>query len=117
MGKLIYATDFEYLPFRFSSLHVQHWLIECNHMDDLVDRGSGKYAHVLQGQSSLSTVKEIIRINETPDMRNVILCHLSADSADPEIMQKEIHEVVGQWCNVSVAEPGMEPIKLSKYPW
>jgi len=85
-------------------------------MDDLVDRDSGKYAHVLQGHSSLSTVKEIIRVNKTSDMHNVILCHLSADNADPEVMKKEIQVVAGQWCNVAVAEPGLELV-LSKYPW
>ena len=85
-------------------------------MDWMVDRDSGKYAHVLQGHSSLSTVKEIIRVNRTPDMRNVVLCHLSADNADPEAMQKEIQEVAGQWCNVAVAEPKLQ-IYLRKYPW
>lgn len=116
MGKLIYATDFEYLPFRFFSMRVQHWLIECNHMDELVDRDSGKYAHVLQGHSSLSAVKEIIRVNRTADMRNVVLCHLSADNADPKIMQKEVQSVAGKWVSVSVAKAGME-LKMSKYPF
>lgn len=116
MGKLIYATDFEYLPFRFSSLRVQHWLIECNHMDDLVDRDSGKYAHVLQGHSSLSTVKEIIRVNKTPDIRNVVLCHLSVDNADPEVMQKEIQEIAGKWVCVETAYAGMK-IPLKRFPF
>lgn len=116
MGKLIYATDFEYLPFRFTSQNVQHWLIECNHMDNMVDCGSAKYEHVLRGHSSLSTVKKIIEVNKTPDMRNVILCHLSQDNADPEIMQEEIQEVSGQFVNVFVAEKGME-IPLGRYPF
>lgn len=116
MGKLIYCTDMEYLPYRFTSQHVQHWLIECNHMDDLVDRDYGKYAHVLQGHSSLSTVKGIIHINKTSDMRNVVLCHLSADGADPEVMQKEVQSIAGKWVNVDVAHAGDKYV-LSKYPW
>lgn len=116
MGKLIYATDFEYIPFRFKTQRVQHWLIECNHMNDMVDSASAKYSHVLKGHSSLSTVKKIIGVNKTPDLRNVILCHLSRDNADPEEMQKQVQEVAGKWCNTVVAEPGIE-LKLSKYPW
>lgn len=116
MGKLIYATDFEYLPFRFISLHVQHWLLECNHMDDMVNRGEAKYEHVLRGHSSLSTVRKIIEVNKTTDMRNIVLCHLSQKNADPDVMQKEIQEVAGPYVNVFVAEKGME-IQLGKYPF
>ena len=116
MGKLIYASDFDYIPFRFKVQRVQHWLIECNHMDDMVNRDSAKYSHVIKGHSSLSTVKKIIEVNKTPDLRNVILCHLSRDNADPVEMQKQIQEVAGKWCNIAVAKAGMG-LKLSKYPW
>lgn len=116
MGRLLYATDYEYLPYRFTSQRINHFLIECNHMDDMVDRASAKYSHVLKGHSSLSTVKKIIEVNKTPDLRNVILCHLSSDNADPDEMQKQIQEVAGKWCNVVVAEPGLK-LELSKYPW
>lgn len=114
MGKLIYATDFEYLPFRFTSLHVQHWLIECNHMDDMVDRASAKYEHVIRGHSSLSTVRKIIEVNKTPNMRNIILCHLSQENADPNVMQVEIQNAAGPYVNVFVAEKEME-IPMGKY--
>lgn len=116
MGKLLYCTDFEYLRYRFTAQRIDHFLMECNHMDDMVDSASAKYTHVLKGHSSLSTIKKIIEVNKTPDLRNVILCHLSRDNADPEEMQKKIQEVVGKWCNVAVAKAEME-LKLSKYPW
>lgn len=116
MGRLLYCTDFEYLPYRFTSYRINHFLIECNHMDDMVDRNSAKYSHVLKGHSSLSTVKKIIEVNKTTDLRNVVLCHLSRDNADPVEMQKQIQEVAGKWCNIAVAKAGMG-LKLSKYPW
>lgn len=116
MGKLIFATDFEYLPFRFTSLHVHHWLLECNHMDDMVDRGSAKYEHVIRGHSSLSTVRKIIELNKTTDMRNIVLCHLSQDNADPDVMIEEIQNAAGPYVNVFVAEKGME-IPMGKYPF
>lgn len=101
--KLLYATDFEYLKFRFTALKINHFLIECNHNDELVDADSVKYEHSLRGHSSLTTVKEFLKVNKTEAMRNVILCHLSRDAADEEKMQKEVMEVVGEGINVQIA--------------
>ena len=115
-GRLLYATDFEYLPYTFKSLKINFFLIECNHQADLADRSEAKYEHSLRGHSEIETVKEIIRVNKTPDMRNVILCHLSDGWSDPETMQKEVQLVAGKWVNVTVAHAGDEYI-LSKYPF
>ena len=113
---LLYATDFEYIPYTFKSQKINYMLLECNHMDDLLERDSAKYEHVLKGHSSISTVRDIILANKTPDLRNVILCHLSSENADPETMQKEVQSVAGKWVSVSVAKAGDEYV-LSKYPW
>ena len=115
-GRLLYATDFEYLPFTFRSLKINYFLLECNHQADLVDRSEAKYEHSLRGHSEIETVKEIIRVNKTPDMRNVILCHLSDGWSEPETMQKEVQSVAGKWVNVAVAHAGMT-VELSKYPF
>ena len=115
-GRLLYATDFEYIPFTFKSLKINYFLLECNHQADLVDRSEAKYEHSLRGHSELETVKEIVRVNKTPDMRNVILCHLSDGWSDQETMQKEVQSVAGKWVRVDVAHAGME-LKMSKYPF
>lgn len=115
-GRLLYATDFEYLPYTFKSLKINYFLLECNHQADLVDRSEAKYEHSLRGHSELETVKEIIRVNKTPDMRNVILCHLSDGWSDPDRMKREVKEVVGKWVRVEVAEKGFQ-CELSKYPF
>ena len=115
-GRLLYATDFEYLPYTFKSLKINYFLLECNHQADLVDRSEAKYEHSLRGHSELETVKEIVRVNKTPDMRNVILCHLSDGWSDPETMQKEVQSVAGKWVRVDVAKAKDEYV-LSKYPW
>lgn len=115
-SRLLYATDFEYLPYTFKSLKINYFLLECNHQADLVDRSEAKYEHSLRGHSELETVKEIIRVNKTPDMRNVILCHLSGGWSDPETMQKEVQSVAGKWVRVDVAHAGAN-VGLSKYPF
>ena len=85
-------------------------------MDDLMDSSSANYVHALKGHSSVSSVRDIILANKTPDLRNVILCHLSSENADPETMQKEVQSVAGKWVNVAVAHAGDEYV-LSKYPF
>ena len=85
-------------------------------MDDLLERDSAKYEHVLKGHSGISTVRDIILANKTPDLRNVILCHLSSENADPETMQKEVQSVAGKWVSVEVAHAGDEYV-LNKYPF
>ena len=115
-GRLLYATDFEYLPYTFKSLKINYFLLECNHQADLVDRSEAKYEHSLRGHSELETVKEIVRVNKTPDMRNVILCHLSDGWSDPDRMKREVQEVVGKWVRVDVAEKG-KIFELSRFPF
>ena len=114
--KLLYMTDWEYCSYIFKRQRINYMVLECNHMDDLMDSSSANYIHALKGHSSLSVVKDFVEVNKTPDLRNIILCHLSSENADPEIMQKEIQSVAGKWVNVDVAKVGMT-VELSKYPW
>lgn len=113
---LLYATDFEYIPYTFKNQRINYMLLECNHMDDLMDSGSANYVHALKGHSSVSTVRDIILTNKTPDLRNVILCHLSSENADPDRMKSEIQQVAGKWVRVEVAEKN-SVVSLSKYPF
>lgn len=105
--KLLYATDFEFIPVTFKSFKIEHWLIECNHIDEIVDHDTGKYEHVLKGHSSLSTVKDVIKTNKHDGMKNIILCHLSSENAHEERMVREIQEIV-PGVNIFVAEKGLE---------
>ena len=108
MGLIIYATDFMHFPYSFRNMNINHFLIECNHMDDTPERGSFKFEHSIRGHSSLSTVKEIIRVNKTTSLRTVTLCHLSDGWGDPDRMQEEIQEVVGEYAKVQIAKTGLE---------
>lgn len=112
----LYATDYEYIPYTFKNQRINYILLECNHMDDSLERDSAKYEHVLKGHSSVSTVRDIILANKTPDLRNVILCHLSSENADPDRMKSEIQQVVGKWVRVEIAEKN-SVVSLSKYPF
>ena len=104
------------MDWSFKSLRLNHMIIESNYdFNDFADIDEFKRSHVGFGHHSLQACKNFIKANKTPDLRTITLIHLSGDS-DPEVMQKEIQAVAGQWCNVAVAEPGLELV-LNKYPW
>ena len=115
-SRLLYSTDMSYLPYRLTSWHINFFLIECNHIMDLVDTTEAKYRHSIGGHSDLSTICELLKVNKTPDMRNVILCHLSDGWSDPDRMKQEVQEVVGKWVAVDVAEKG-KAWEMNKYPF
>ena len=107
--RMLYMTDFSFCKYIFQKLKVQTILIECNHMDDIGEDGNeGKFAHVLRGHSSLSTICEFLRVNKTEALKNVILCHLSETNADESEMLRQVQAVVGNSVNVHIAKKGVE---------
>ena len=101
----------------FKNLHINHMLIECNYVfKDRMHIDKNKIRHVIRGHHSLENCIGFVKRNKTTDLRNIILCHLSSENADPETMQKEVQSVAGKWVNVEVAKAGGEYV-LSKYPW
>ena len=107
--RILYMTDFSFCKYTFTKLKVQTILIECNHMDD-IDEGSNenKFCHVVRGHSSLSTVCEFLRVNQTDELKTVILCHLSETNADESEMLRQVQAVVGNSVNVHIAKKGVE---------
>lgn len=106
--RLLYMTDFSYCAYTFKKLKIQTMLIECNHMDDIAEEDNeGKFCHVLRGHSSLSTVKDFLRVNQTEELKTVILCHLSESNADEKEMLSQVKEVVGETVNVLIAKKGV----------
>ena len=117
--RILYATDFEYLPCSFKNIRLTDMLVECNHQKELVDKGQAKYPHQIKGHCSLDTlIEKVIKENMTSDLRTVILCHLSSDSASPDECLAEIQNVVGEGVNVVVANKGLEvELKESRCPF
>lgn len=115
-GTLLYITDFMCVDYTFRSVGINHFLIECNHLDDAPEKDNGKYGHSIKGHSCLSTVNNIILANKTVSLKTITLCHLSNDWSNPERMQKEIQKAAGDDVLVQVARPGLE-IDLNLCPF
>lgn len=105
--RAVYITDFMYSPITFKSLKAQLILVACNHDDELDgEENAEKVRHIVTGHSSLSVVKELLSVNKTDSLQNVVLCHLSESNATPEIMVMETQDVVGDSVKVAIARKG-----------
>lgn len=112
--KILYLTDFEYCRYCFENQKVNHIICECNYQQELVDRDLPQYEHKIKGHCSLETCKNFIIANKTNALRNVILCHLGAETTIADECVAEVHKVAN--CPVYAAEKGKE-IELSLYPF
>lgn len=105
--RFLYMTDLEYCPYSFKKQHINHMLIECNYIKDMVDTDLPNFAHKIKGHSELQTTKGIVKTNRSDDLANVILCHMGAGTCNKERIISEIQKIVPK-ANVDVAEVGKE---------
>lgn len=103
IGTLIYASDTEYIKYRFKGLN--HILVEANYSKDLISDIPQKRRHVLTGHMEISTTCGFLEKNRSPALQNVILLHLSGDSADAEDFKDKAERAVN--CPVYVARKGL----------
>lgn len=115
-GYVLYATDFEYLPYTFKKIGVNHFLIECNHINELIDTSIPNWKHSIKGHSDLKTVKGIITANKTEQLRTITLCHLSSRWSEIDVMQKEIQSITDSNVLTQIATKGLE-IDLNLVPF
>lgn len=104
-GRMLYATDTEYVRYRFKG--ITQFLIEANYSEEYVNREEKKYEHVLTGHTELKTAIGCILANQSEMTKRITLCHLSADNADPDAFKRAVEAVAVNGCIVDVARPGM----------
>lgn len=104
IGNLVYATDTEYIKWRFS--HINHVLVEADYSDDFIEMDAVNREHVLRGHMSLQTALDFIQANDNPGLRNVVLLHLSNRNADAEMFRQAAGKVTDK--QVYIAEKGLE---------
>lgn len=105
--KLLYMTDLEYCPYSFKKQRVDHMLIECNYIKEMVDSDLPNYAHKVKGHCELETTKGIVQANVTDSLSNVILCHLGRDTCEEDKVIEEVKNIIPR-ANVDVAKGGKE---------
>lgn len=112
MGRFLYASDTEYIKYRFDRLN--HILVEANYSADLIDPDAVNRNHVLTGHMELQTTLKFLQVSNNSELQKVILCHLSRNNADQEQFKREAEKVVE--CEVYVAGKGLD-VDVSLVPF
>lgn len=106
MGRMLYITDCELIKWKFKD--VNQILLGVNYDKDLVDKDNDpKARHVFRGHLSIDTACEFVKSNNSNDLQNVIMCHLSSENADRDSFIEKMKKVAKN-ANVDVAEPNKE---------
>ena len=106
IGRLLFATDTEYIRYRFKNLN--HILIECNYSQDLLSKTyhDGLQERIKLTHMEFGTCKDFIQANKSQELKSACLLHLSDRTSDERLFQDEIRELVE--CPVYVADKGLE---------
>lgn len=106
MGRMLYITDTNLIKWRFKGIN--HILLGVNYDKDLIDNeDSAKVNHVYRGHMSIDTACDFVKANNSKDLQNVIMCHLSKNNADKDLFIEKMKKTVPN-ANVDVAEAGKE---------
>ena len=106
MGRMIYVTDTNLIKWKFKGIN--HILLGTNYDKDLVNvDNKSKANHVFRGHLSIDTACEFVKSNNSNDLQNVIMCHLSSENADSDSFIEKMKKVAKN-ANVDVAEPNKE---------
>lgn len=119
MGRLVFLTDTFYCEYIFDD--VNHWLIEANYADDILDQNiaDGRMPpsmrpRLLKSHMELETTKGILSTNNLKETQNIILIHLSDGNSDEARFVREIAGLAGK--PVVTAKKGVG-LNLGKLPY
>jgi ribonuclease BN (tRNA processing enzyme) len=94
MGRLVFITDTFLCKYKFPD--VNHWLIEANYSDEILERSSSPYKNrVYTSHLSIDTAKGILKSNNLSKTGIIILCHLSDGHSNEREFIKQIQEEFG----------------------
>ena len=119
-GKILFLTDSSVCPYDFRTLYLDHIMVEANYDDYILDGNvanglvdSARAARTKGTHMSLKAACELIRADQTAELKNVILIHLSRNNADREEFARRAAETA-LFARISVARAGLS-IDLNKF--
>lgn len=119
-GRILFLTDTAFCPYDFRPLGLDHILVEANYDDYILDGNvanglvdSARAARTKGTHMSLKAACELIRADQTAELKNVILIHLSRNNADREEFARRAAETA-LFARISVAKAGLS-IDLNKF--
>jgi len=93
--KLLFATDTYYIKYRFRGL--TYLAVECNYSQETMDPdiNPAQEHRLKKSHLSLDSVKKIIKANDTTNLREIFLLHLSDGNSSEEYFKNEIQGLAG----------------------
>ena len=121
MGKLVFVTDAMYIKYVFQK--VNHIMVESNYSQDILDENMNSGVipkslrdRIMKSHMSFETAVGMVKANKNPQLKNVIMCHLSSRNSDKKRFTEDMQAIAGPCCNVTVAKKGVE-VDLSLVPF
>ena len=113
---VLYATDYEYIPYDLSNQGINIALVEMNYQSDRINSLDQHREHTVLGHAEEKTVIELVSTIKK-SLRKVILCHMSMSGAlDRELAIEHMREIVPQYIGIQYAKAG-EEIDISEVPF
>jgi len=119
MGKTLFVTDTMMLEWRVKG--VNHFLLECNYADDILERNIESGAiipsmreRLLGSHMELETTKGILSACDRSELQDVVLIHLSDGNSNAARFKREIEAVAG--VPTYIADTGLT-VDLSLVPY
>lgn len=107
-GKILFITDAAFINHKFSN--ISHLLLECNYSDDAMV-STRQVGHHME----LSTALDFIQANSSPDLRNVVLLHLSATNSNERKFVDAVKAITPH-ADVVAADKGVT-VNLNRLPF
>ena len=107
---ILYATDFEYIPYNLTKQKINVALVEMNYQQKIMDglEIDNHIAHTVTGHASDKTTTEFLVQNQK-HLQNVILCHYSkSENLNREEALAELKTKLPKYINIQYAIPGEE---------
>lgn len=117
MGDMLFLTDSHHIKYKLS-FPLDYILIECNHMDSLVDKSvregiipkkigiRAKATHM-----SLERCLNCLKENKLEKTKAIILIHMSANNGDAKLFSSEVAKATGKAVHVAKKGFSLELIK------
>ena len=119
-GRILFLTDTACCPYDFRDLGLDHILVEANYDDGILDGNvaagtvdAERAARTRGTHMSLRAACELIKADQTADLKTVVLVHLSSQNADAAQFARRAAETA-LFSNVAVATPGLS-LTLEKF--
>ena len=104
-GKLLFVTDTHFVKYKFKDL--DYLMIECNYSTEILTKryenneiGFTQMKRLVNSHFSLENVLEFLKANDTHNLKEIYLMHLSDKNSDAELFKNAVQSLTGIITNV-----------------